>query len=162
MWGTLTIGGKTYPVLRAELHVPVTEDGRYMHLFVRGGPRRDMEGFALYDVGLPLLKSVDDLDGQRIHVRPDRDTYEDDSLGTDIISMTELNYWQADGRNYAYGEIQVDFARIRERQYRCRFWCTLVGSENADHERTPGASVQVGAADFVVTADERDPWSEDD
>jgi hypothetical protein len=157
--GRLTIHGQTYSVYKADLHLPILDGSRYLFLTTYVGPADDDLGFALWEVELPLLKRLDLLDGQRIHVRPGGEGYEDDTLGTDIIGMREISRWGI-GMNYGvYGDIQIDFRRIQGREYRCVVECSLSDADLED--QAPSEHFEaIGRADFTVIADEVDPYAD--
>jgi hypothetical protein len=158
MKGTLSIAGDVYAVVKAELHLPVLDYRRYMYLSVWGERGNEGAGFDLWNVELALLESFDELDGKRIHVRPDGESYEDDTLGCDIIGMDdERSFWQTTGRQvYAYGDIRIHFQRLDGDQYRCHVDCTLAEVGPNEERRTREFPI-TGSADFAVTADEIDP-----
>ena len=161
MNSTVTLHGASYPVTEAELHLPVVDDMRLIYMMVTSDSVAG--GFALWEIELALLEKIDDLDGKRIHVRPNGETYDDDTLGTDIIgsdSFTDLNYWNTHGQaipGYCYGDILVDFKRIEGRTYRVRAEMTLTESDEDPEDLSSEDYNVTGSADFVVTVDEQNP-----
>ena len=104
MQNTITLNGKSYPTENVELHLPVVDETRLLYMAVES--ETEAGGFGLWEIELALLDNIEDMDGKRIHVRPDGETYDDDSLGTDIIGadmFTDLNYWSASDDGYCYG-----------------------------------------------------------
>jgi hypothetical protein len=159
--GTVTLNQQEYPVSEVELHLPLDAGVRMMYL----GVVTDSEagGFGLWDVELAMLEDIDGLDGGRIHVKPDGECYDDDTLGTDMVGAYEtsdLNYWGAKGKSYCYGEILVDFKRIEGRKYTVHFECTLTDSENDSDDLLPEDYQYKGSADFTVEVDEKDPYDD--
>jgi hypothetical protein len=163
MRGQIVVHGQSYPILSAELHLPVIEDIRYIYLTVAGGPLGEDDGFGLGDVELALLDSLDDLDGKSIHLTREGESFADDTLGTDIIGMGEtsgwLCGWMVDGECYAYGEMRFDFERISEARYRCRVHCAL-REEDPNTAMPTGEDVLEASADFTVEVDEIDPLAD--
>lgn len=157
MLGTLTIGRRSYEVAKAELHVPVKEECRILYLSAWGIKGGKEGGLVIYGAELALLNSPADLDGARIHVRPDGETYEDDTLGTDIIGWNEEESTaREDEELYNYGDICIDFESIGGNEYRCRVKCdlALIGPPTDG----PSTSYPVKAtAEFLAIADEVDP-----
>lgn len=151
----LSIFGKTYPVIDAELHLPRVDEARWLYM---GAYVEPDDGLRLWDIELASLQDLDDLDGKRIHVRPNGETYDDDTMGTDIVGMydtTDMNGWKVGNEIYLYGDIQIDFERIEGRQFRCRFECTLTDKDEEPKNLPPEDFNIVGIADFIVVADER-------
>lgn len=139
--------------------LPIIGDLRMLYLRVVGETNRA----CLWDVELPLLESLEDLDGQRIHVRPDGECYDDDTLGTDMVgaySTSDLNFWDSTEDSLLYGDIRVDFNQIEGRTFRVRIEMTLSDSEDDPEDLPPEAFDHVGKADFVVTVDEKNPYDE--
>ena len=155
----IKLRGKSYPITKMDLHLPEVSDVRMMYMRVDTGA--DIGGFALWDIELALLNNIEELDGKRIHIMPDGETYEDDTLGTDIIgAMTDANYWSANSmeyEDYFYGDILVDFRRIEGRIYRVHVEMTLTESEEEPEDLSPEDYNISATADFTVTVDEINP-----
>lgn len=160
MIGMLFVNQREHRLAEAELLLPLDGGTRWMYLFVSGEDPH--VGFGMWDVELVLLTAdLNRLDGQRIHVRPDYATCDDDTLGTDISQMyetTDINYLRAGDEFYSFGEIQVDFHRIDGNTYRCRFSATLTDEEPAELREMPESAFKDRAtAEFIVTVEERRP-----
>ena len=154
----LTINNKSYRITEPELHFLATDDTWLMYLGVGLGPGKGCLG--LWEIELVLLDSIDKLDGKRIHLHPDGESYDDDTLGTDIIgayAMSDLNYLLVEGEAYIYGEILVDFKRIQGMTYHCHIEFTLTDSDEDEEDMSPEDYNIFATADFTVTADEKDP-----
>lgn len=160
MIGQLALNGCTYVIKSAELHLPRDGDSHWLYMLIIAEPD---DGFALWGVQLPLLRGLDDLHGQRLHVQWQGEVYPDDTLGTDVGGadvMSDLNYWHGSETSYAFVEVQVDFERIDGRRYRCR---VALGLFNPDAD--PPLDVTAGPAvhaigEFVADADEVNPIDE--
>jgi len=159
MKNVLKIHDIEYSIEKAELHLPLVDDIRIMYMMIQCGSNEG--GFAIWEIELGLLEKIDDLDGKRIHVKPNGETYDDDTLGTDIIGadiLTDLNYWQGPGdEDYCYGDIKVDFERINGSTYRVRVECSLTDSDDNPDELPSEAFKIIGKAEFTVTVDEKNP-----
>lgn len=158
MQNTITLNGKSYPTENVELHLPVVDETRLLYMAVES--ETEAGGFGLWEIELALLDDIDDLDCKRIHVRPDGETYDDDTLGTDIIGadmFTDLNYWSAGDDGYCYGDILVDFKRIEGRTYHVHVECALTDSDEDPEDLSPEDFQHTGSADFIVTVDEENP-----
>lgn len=158
MRDTVVLAGREYPITNVKLHLPVQGDSAMMYLRVD----TDAQGgsFALWDIELACLEDIDKLDGQRIHVRPGGETYDDDTLGTDILgadSFTDMNFWYTDGDGYSYGDILIDFKRIEGRTYRVHCEFTLTESEQDLDELLPEDFSVTATADFTVIVDQENP-----
>lgn len=152
---------KVYPIEKAELHLVPYDNSFMMYL----GVSTDGEagGFGLWEVELPLLKSIEELGSQRIHVKPDGECYDDDTLGTDMVgayATSDLNYWGGQNESYVYGEITVDFKRIEGWTFQIHIELTLTDSNKDTEDLPPEAFNHRGSADFIVTADDKDPWDD--
>lgn len=153
MLGQLSVLGTIYPVTHAELHVPALYGTRLMYL--RVSTEHD-GGFGIWEVDLSRLEGLNELDGKRIHIRWEGDAFEDDTLGTDTTGVedtTDLNYLQADGENYGYREVLVDFTRLQSHQYRVEARFVLM-SEDEDPANDVSAM-----AELLVEVDEQDPFA---
>lgn len=156
------LAGTRYPVVQAELHTPLTDGQRFIHLFAYIESPEGPGGFGFNQVEVPLLAGADGLDGQRIHVRPDGYAYEDDTLATDYVGaevFTDLNFWRIGGRDYLWGEMQIDFERIQGLRYRVRVRARLAPlepDEDMDENRQLERCTMEARAEFTVVADERD------
>ena len=158
MQNLIELGGKVKAVKKACLHLPELEGRRYMYLSVDA--ESELGGFFLWEIPLPFLYSLDNMDSQRIHIKPNGE-----SLGADIIAAyhsTDMNYWHGspDEEDYAYGEILIDFIRIEGNRYQVRMKMTMTDSEEDPADFPPEAFDTVVKADFVVTVDEKDPYKE--
>jgi len=164
MHGSVTLEDTTSAIMNAELHLPVVDEIRMMYMSVGTDPIAG--GFRLREIELALLEDIDQLDGKRIHVRPNGETYDDDTLGTDIIGadiLTDSNCWCTDGldyETYSFGDILVDFHRIEGRTYRVHVEMTLTDSEEDRADLAPEDFRFTGSADFTVTVDEQDPMDD--
>lgn len=187
MRGLLTIDGIELEVTAAELHIPVVWDARCMFLAVHGNKDNNTGSSALWRIDLPLLGSLDDLDGQRIHVHANGDCFPDDTLDTNIFGQSDLTYWELatddandKGGAYVVGAMRLDFERIEAWLYRCRLWCSLMRAperelpplieEDGFLVRAPYAPDEErgepmdedfdreGSADFLVEVDEANPY----
>ena len=163
MQSMIELGGKVKAVEKAELHLPLLETQRYMYLSVDA--ESELGGFFLWEIPLPLLSSLDNLDGQRIHIKPNGESFDDDTLGADIIAAyhsTDMNYWHGypDEEDYSYGEILIDFQRIEGMKYHVCINMTLTDSEEVPADLPPEAFNVIGKAEFDVTIDQNDPYSE--
>jgi len=156
---TMTLKGSESPIVEIELHLPRVDDVHMLYLRVSSGS--SLGGFALWDIELSLLDNIEDLDGRRIHVMPNSETYEDDTLGTDIIgAMTDANYWSTcphGQTDYIYGDILVDFKQVEGRTYQVHIEMTLADSDDDPDELSPDEFNIIGGADFVVSIDEENP-----
>jgi hypothetical protein len=155
------LDGKTYAISEVELHI-VLDDGTSM-MYMAVAAKGKAGGFGLWEVELPQLKSIDGLDGKRIHVRPDGECYDDDTLGTDMVgayAATDLNYWGSKNGPLVYGDILVDFTRIEGRTFRVKIKMTLADAQDHPADLPPEAFSHSGCADFVVTLDENNPYEE--
>lgn len=159
MIGTLIIHGQEYPIAEVELLLPFDGETRWMYLTV-GGEDPNV-GFGMWEVEFALLRELDDLDGKRMHVRPDYSTYDDDTLGTDITGMystTDINYLKSGEQAFSFGEVQLDFERIRGKEFRCRFEATLTDNDDGELDELPASAFWAKAsAEFVVSIQERRP-----
>ena len=146
--GILHLDGVVYTVSKAELHVPQHEDMRLLYLLVvvdRGG------GFALWGPELGRLGGVDQLHGQRIHLRWRDGPLADDTLGTDIAGIeatSDLNYWHAPNGGLAFREIQIDFKQVTGWRFKCRVSLLLIAE---------GRSLHHASGEFVAVVDEESP-----
>ena len=85
------------------------------------------------------------------------------TLGTDIVgaeSLTDLNYWSSSDGGYCYGDIQVNFQRIKDRTYRVQVQMTLTESDEDPEDLSPQDYNVIGSADFIVTVDEDNPMED--
>ena len=159
MQNTMILQGLESPISEIELHLPRVDNVHMLYLRVSSGST--LGGFALWDIELSLLDNIEDLDGRRIHIMPDGETYEDDTLGTDIIgAMTDANYWSTyphGETDYVYGDILVDFKRIEGKTYQVHVEMTLADPDEDPDELSPDEFNMTGSADFVVTIDEINP-----
>ena len=158
MQGTVTLLCENYPISRTKLHLPLVDDMRMMYMMVETDT--EAGGFALWEIELALLENIYDLDGKRIHVKPDGQTYDDDTLGTDIIgadNFTDLNYWSTEEDGYCYGDILVDFTRLEGRKYKVHVEISLTESDEDPEDLSPEDYNINGSADFIVTVDEENP-----
>ena len=161
MENSLILNGKRYAVSRVELHLPPDEDIRMMYMSVE--TETEAGFFALWNYELALLEDINDLDGKRIHVKPNGETYDDDTLGTDIIgadNSTDVNYWSTKDTPYCYGDILVDFRRIKDRTYRVHVEIALTDSDEDPEDLSPEDYNIAGNAEFTVEVDEKDPWQD--
>ena len=155
------LNGVSYAISECELHFPLDAGSRMMYLGVCTDS--DIGGFGLWEVEVPLLKSLDELDGQRIHVKPDGECYDDDTMGADMIgayATSDLNYWGGANQSWCYGEILVDFKCLEGRKYRVYFECTLTDSDDDPEDLTPADYKYRGSADFTVEVDENNPYDD--
>ncbi len=129
MGDRIIVLGKAYPVLAAELHLPLVDGRRCLFLSVAGGPRGQEDGVTLGHVEFALLDSLDALDGKRLHLSREGESFPDDTLGGDAIGIGEdmgwSSSWTVNGDAHVLGEIQLDFSQVRSERYRCRLVCTL-------------------------------------
>jgi len=161
MIGFVRVGERNYEVVQAELHVPLLDETRHIFLCVNIQPPG---GFAFWYVQLPGLGRLEELSGQRIHVRCDGFSYQDDTLATDCTgaeSWTDLNYWQIDGRAYSWGEMRIDFQRVDGGRYRILVTARLSENDlrNVDWENASllqHCPVEA-SAELSIVADERNP-----
>ncbi len=163
MDNTVTLNGETYPTTFLELHLPEIRDVRHMFLKVF----YEQGCFLIWGMELSLLKSIEDLDGQRIHLKPDGSAYEDDTLASDIFvayDTSGANYWTDDtdeeGGCYAYGDILIDFKCTEGRHFHVHVEMTLTEHDDCldeDNMTYPNK----GIADFIVEADEKNPVAMD-
>ena len=162
MKNILKIHDIEYSIEEAELHLPLVDDILLMYIMVQCESKEG--GFAIWEIELALLEKFDDLDGKRIHVKPNGETYDDDTLGTDIIgadTLTDLNYWQGPGdKDYCYGDIKVDFERITGSTYRVRVECSLTDSDEDPVALPSEAFDVIGKAEFTVIIDQKNPYGE--
>ena len=154
----MTIDGVNYEINNVELHLPVDDDVRFLYMLACTDS--ETEGFGLWEIELALLGNIDDLDGKRIHIKPNGENYDDDTLGTDIIGadmITDLNYLNTPDACYSYGDIMVDFKRIEYRTYQIHIEMTLTESEEDPEDLSPEDYNITGSADFLVNVDENNP-----
>jgi hypothetical protein len=157
MHGIITLQGVEYPVDSVELHLPEIDETRMMYLSVSTKTGANMS-FNLWDVEIALLENIDDLDGKRIHLHPDGESYEDDTLGADIIgAMTDANYWFTSDGGYVYGDILIDFKRIKGQIYRVTAEISLADSDEDPEDLSPEDFSYHASLDFMVTVDEKNP-----
>ena len=144
---------------KLQLHIPAAGGARVMYLLADSDS--DIGGFALWDIELACLENLDDLYGKRIHIKPNGEAYPDDTLGTDILgAMTDGNYWSTRSDHlddYSYGDILVDFKRIKGRQYHVHVELTLTDSDEDPEDLSPEDFDVHASADFTVTVDEENP-----
>ena len=152
----MVIDGRVFEIAEAELHVVVEDDSATLYL---GASNTMHGGFGLWEVHLTEVTDLHDLDGAKLHANPNGDSYDDDTLGSDMVGsdlLTDLNYWstgQDADEIYLYGEIEVDFKRIEGNQYHCHVSCTLTDSDEDPEDLTPEDYNISASADFDVTAD---------
>jgi hypothetical protein len=157
MEGIVTLQDIGYPIDSVELHLPTVDDTRMMYLSVSTETGASMS-FNLWDIELALLENIDELDGKRIHLYPNGESYEDDTLGADIIgAMTDANYWFTNGNSYVYGEILMDFKRIRGQTYRITAAITLADSAEDPEDLSPEDFSYHAELDCLVAVDEKNP-----
>jgi len=155
----VVLNEEQYPTTFLELHLPEMQGSRYMFLKVF----YETGCFLIWGMELPLLESVDQLDGQRIHLKPDGSGFDDDTLGSDIFAAYNLsgaNYWTDDtdeeGGCYAYGEIKIDFKMIEKCQ--CHLNVEMTLSENDDClDEDDMTYPNKATADFIVEVDQKNP-----
>ena len=158
MKNSMQVLGKNYDIAKTDIHLPVMDEVRMMYMSVLTAS--GTEGFGLCEIELALLEDIDELDGRRMHIRPNGETYDDDTLGTDIIGadmLTDLNCWHTFDGSYSYGDILVDFKRIEGRTYRVHVEMTLTESEEEPEDLSPEDYNILATADFTVTVDEINP-----
>ena len=159
--GQMIVRGETFDIDTVRLYLPEDEQGRLMYLWI--GTSRD-SGFAVWGALLQLADKPADLHGKRLHVRLNGYTYDDDTLGTDVIGIedtTDLNYVRAGDEAYAYDEIQIDFERVSENEFRCRLRGTLTTEEDDEASDDPVGSIP-WHAEFLATPKEIHPDDEAD
>ncbi|MBN1553682.1 MAG: hypothetical protein JXA11_02970 [Phycisphaerae bacterium] len=157
MIGTMNVNGEKYPVINAELHFPLIRGARYLDILVIGP---GCCSFGLSYVELSLLDNLDDLDGKRIHIHADGESFGDDTLGTNIIGadgFTDGNVWQYPKTVYFYGEIQMDFQKVEDRIYHCKLFCQLTSDDQMEISQLPLDAFVKGTAEFDVEVDEENP-----
>ena len=178
---TLTVNRNTLPVVEAELHLPYTHGARLMYLRVSAVDDREGFELTLGEIELPLLKDIQSLDGQRLHVRLDGEAYHDDTLGTDVIGMmnNDLSEWSCGMEGVSDGELKIDFHHLEGDMYRCvaEFaWQYEEDDEPPEEEEIVFEDEEedandreseepedvIGSADFLVRVDEIDPHAEID
>jgi hypothetical protein len=151
------LNGEELTIVNKEMHLPLRDEIRVLYLAV--STDNIAGGFRLWGIELPLLKSLDDLDRQAIHFRGDGETFDDDTLGTDIIGSDEaINTWCTNGKDYEafqFGEMKVDFHRLKGRQYRVTVECTLSDSDEDPQDLLPEDYWASGSAEFTVEVDEK-------
>ena len=158
---TMELNAQTYSIEEVELRLPLIDDVRLLFLSVTSAT--EAGGFGLWEVEVRELDGVDELDGKRIHIKPNGECYDDDTLGSDMIGAcetSELNYWRAYRQSYIYGDILVDFMHVEGRKYRVHFECTLTDSDKDPEDLTPDDYSARGSADFVVEVDEKNPYDD--
>ena len=157
MIGTMNVNSESYPVLKAELHLPLIRGARYLDMLIIGP---GCCSFGLSYVELSFLDNLDDLDGKRIHIHADGESFEDDTLGTDIVGaddFTDGNLWQYPSVVYFYGEIQIDFKKVQDRIYHCVLCCQLTANDQMEPCELPSDAFVQGTAEFDVKVDEENP-----
>jgi len=154
MDNTILLNGISADIRSAELHLPACDGFRRMYLLVTAEPRTE---FALWDVDLLLLADINDLDGKRIHVRGDGETFEDDTLGTDILPLNDGTGWYSTQGDYLFSELQMDFKRLEGCTYRCKVQCLLTDADEEAEKPGWGLGGIPAYAEFVVDVDEANP-----
>lgn len=136
-WQCLTIGAKTVDVTRAEMSYWPTDAGMAITLEVHA---EDGGGFRMPDIEFQKISSPRQLAGQRMHAFADGETYPDDTLGTDVIGMygvSDCNYLELADRQYAFGEIMMDFGDVTSTEVEMTLTCTVGDGPIEDEENTP-------------------------
>ena len=161
---------ETIKVEEVKLHIP--EDQGHYFLFLSVSWDGGNKGFGLWNIELARLKDINGLHLGRIHIQPGGETYDDDTLGSDIVracEVTDLNYWNDYPSAYDFGEILVDFERIEGNSYRVNLSMTLGQDEEefkSERELENYESLEIddparyphtAKATFTVTVDERHP-----
>jgi hypothetical protein len=159
MEGKVVLNGDEYPISRVVLHIPQVDDFRKMYLLLETGT--EAGGFALWDIELSLLENIENLHDKQIHLKPNGETYEDDTLGTDIIgAMTDGNYWSTNSDQYddfVFGDILIQFQNVENQKYRIHVEMALTESDEDPEDLSPEDYNISASADFEVTIDERNP-----
>ncbi|MBW7905421.1 MAG: hypothetical protein LC135_02900 [Phycisphaerae bacterium] len=162
MSGHVSVAGQSYPIVDKELHIPLRDGSRWIFLWVTIAPEG---GFGFWNIELPLLGELSTLPGQRIHVRRDGSTFEDDSLGTDCVgmdTMTDLNCWKVGDQYYDWIEMLIDFRSEAVGACSITVRARLVPSDAPVASDSPVAGVGIAGvsdahAEFSVKPDEDDP-----
>ena len=156
--GYIYIEEQQYLVSSTEMHVvPEDEEGYTLYFTVESAAGKC--GFCLWGIDLPLLESIKALDGRRLHLRHDGESYDDDDLGSDILGAydnSDLNYWHGE-TDYGYGDIQIDFTRIEDKTYRVQIALTLTDSDEHPLELSSEDFTFRGGAVVNVTVDDKLP-----
>ena len=149
-----------YPIESSELHIVKCDNIFRMYL---GVANKKIGGFGFWEVELKSLKLIDELDGKRIHVKPNGELYNDDTLGTNMLGAYEdsdLNYWGGDAGFYYYGEILIDFKRLQDLTYRVHIELTLTDSDEEPEDLKPEDFNIKAHAGLEVVLDEKLPFDD--
>jgi hypothetical protein len=155
----IVFDGMECPIQEAELHFPIMDGIRMMYMAVESS-LPEAGSFRIWGIELALLDDLDDLNGKRIHIMPNGEAFDDDTLGTDIIGVqtfTDQHYWDTAERPLQYGEIMMEFHRIRGQLCRIHGEITLTESDEDAADLPPEAFDHFAVVDFEVLLDKKKP-----
>lgn len=156
MIGQVAVRGRAGRAIRAGVHIPADGESRWIYIEVEAEPE---VWFAFWGAELTLLEELDQLDGARIHVKMSGESYEDDTLGTDTIGMTEvsdLNYIRVGDECLGYDDVLIDFKRVTGREYHCVV--KLLHRDQLDQSGSVDEELGTTCtAEFTATIDEKCP-----
>jgi len=163
MTDQVILDGVVHPIREVELHIPLEAGARvlYMGVVAEGA----VGAFGLWGVELTMLQNIEDLSGQRIHLQPNGESFDDDTLGADILgayASSDLNYWSTSSTSFVYGEIMVDFTQVNGRVFHVHLELSLADSSDNPADLPAEAFAHRGSADFTVAIDEENPLEIED